>query len=436
MSLVVARKYGKQILIVSDTRLSDAHGKKTSPTQGIIKSIIIDSNLCVSFAGIIDYADNALKSFRKMGINTDSFTRTVEHFFDWHIRSRKETDFVIAFGKPHYKIAEIKDGQCVEAVNSWIGDAKAFARFQGYFHNVLAAVPTPIDTANISLVYVPEPEEEGASDAYSQMLKAIMAVNTDTDMQYVGDFAVPVAYHKGGFQYMDYVYVLTNPINWDVMPEEFVLPFGTTEEGGYGFNFIGALDGNLPAMYFLQGSLGILFTPKDGGLLQPIVIRSVGPIEFQEQVQADFGIEVRSMFVGADTYGSRGRRRFEATDYEGALADYNKSIEMDPNDPRSFRGRAMVYQAVGDIQKIIADLTKAIELDPHDAPTYHRRGLIYGQMGNLDQAISDCSIAIDQNPAYALAYRTRAIALNLKGDIASANRDLEKFSKLNSYGKA
>lgn len=327
---------------------------------------------------------------------------------------------------------EIKDGQFVETLSSWIGDDKAFAKFQGYFHNVISPTPTAINTALLSLRYLPEPHNESSSNEYSRMLDAMLSVNTDSDIQHVGDFAVSVAYHKGSFQYMDYAYVLTNPIKWDAMPEEFVIPFGTTEEGGYGFNFIGALDGNLSiaAMYFLQGSLGVLFTSQDGGLLQPMVIRNVPPIEFVEKMQADFGIEVGCMFVGADTYRSRGRRRFEASDYDGALADYDKSIEMDAKDPKSFRGRAMVHEAAGDMRKAIADWTSAIEIEPHHAPTYRNRGLTYGRMGNLDQVISDCSIAIKLNPAYALAYRTRAIAFNQKGDNASANQDLERFSKL------
>jgi hypothetical protein len=290
MSLVVARVHGKQIYIVSDTKLTDAYGKKIYPTQGIIKSIILNQNVCLCFAGIAEYADSALKAYRQLRIGADAFNQTIQHFSDWHSRVRGETEFILAFGEPHYKIVEIKDGQFVETRSSWIGDDKAFTKFQGYFHNVITPTPNPLNTASFSAVRVPEPQGEGNSNDYLLMLNAMQTIITDIDVKYVGDFAIAVAYDKGSFQYMDYAYVLTHPIRWDVMPEEFVIPFGTTEEGGYGFNFIGALDGNLSvaAMYFLQGNLGILFMPQDSGLLQPILLRNVPPIEFVEKVQEDF----------------------------------------------------------------------------------------------------------------------------------------------------
>jgi hypothetical protein len=220
MSLVIARKHGEQIFIVSDTKLTDAYGKKIYPTQGIIKSIIVSPHFCLCFAGIADYADGALKSFRQLKIGADTFNQTVQHFFDWHTRVQEKTEFILAFGKPHYKIVEIKDGGFAETANSWIGDDKAFRKFQGYFNNAIQATPTPLNTATFSMVRMPEPQGEDNSNVYSRMLNSMMAVITDTDIKYVGDFAVVAAYDKDSFQYMDYAYVLTNPIRWDAMPQE------------------------------------------------------------------------------------------------------------------------------------------------------------------------------------------------------------------------
>ena len=47
----------------------------------------------------------------------------------------------------------------------------------------------------------------------------------------------------------------------------------------------------------------------------------------------------------------------------------------------------------------LADFPKAIEIDPSDARAYHNRGLIYQAQGQHNQAIQDFSKAISIMPA-------------------------------------
>ncbi len=50
-------------------------------------------------------------------------------------------------------------------------------------------------------------------------------------------------------------------------------------------------------------------------------------------------------------------------DYEGAIEDFNKAIELDPEDNYSFYLRAYCYFELGDFESAIDDLNKSIELD-------------------------------------------------------------------------
>lgn len=48
---------------------------------------------------------------------------------------------------------------------------------------------------------------------------------------------------------------------------------------------------------------------------------------------------------------------------------------------------------LGNRTQAIKDYDKAIELDPQDAMAYYDRGLTYNKLGNYQQAIADVKIA-------------------------------------------
>src|SRR5436190_10424251 len=117
----------------------------------------------------------------------------------------------------------------------------------------------------------------------------------DSGIADVGDFAVPVAYDGNRFRFMDYADVLTHPLDFELIPKEkdgwSTVPFGTTEEGGYAFNFMSGTDGNnSAAMFFLQGNMGLVFRSSDGGLLRPLPpFREISALDFVEKVEKEYG---------------------------------------------------------------------------------------------------------------------------------------------------
>lgn len=63
----------------------------------------------------------------------------------------------------------------------------------------------------------------------------------------------------------------------------------------------------------------------------------------------------------ADEYFSRGNDKFELGDYSGAIADFNKAIELNPNYVAYF-GRGLSKLSLNDINGGCLDLSKAGEL--------------------------------------------------------------------------
>jgi Tetratricopeptide repeat len=77
----------------------------------------------------------------------------------------------------------------------------------------------------------------------------------------------------------------------------------------------------------------------------------------------------------------------------------------------AYYNRGKGYLSKGEFDSAIVDNTKAIEIDPLYAAAYTNRGTAYGGKGEYGRQIADYSKAIEVNPKYAWAYEARAWGL-------------------------
>ena len=68
------------------------------------------------------------------------------------------------------------------------------------------------------------------------------------------------------------------------------------------------------------------------------------------------------------TQDNRGNEESEQGDYKAALADYDKAVELNPEDADAFN-RGAAKDALDDHKGAIADHNKARELNPQHADT-------------------------------------------------------------------
>jgi len=116
-------------------------------------------------------------------------------------------------------------------------------------------------------------------------------------------------------------------------------------------------------------------------------------------------------------------------DWDGAMADYNEAIRLDPRYYAAYDNRGNVKCQKGDLNGAMADIDQAIRLNPKNALAYNNRGRVKEAKGDLGGAIADFSQAISLNPKYALAYRNRGNAKRKKGDLNGANADFTEALK-------
>ncbi len=150
-------------------------------------------------------------------------------------------------------------------------------------------------------------------------------------------------------------------------------------------------------------------------------------------------------FILGDAY-------FETGKFEEAIAAFNKSLSMRPDDPYVLNYRGTTYAQLEKVDKAIADYSRVIEirkkttskqwdamvshyagrfLAPSMSELYAIRGELFLKQGDRDKAVADCSEAIELNPADDKARFVRATVYKHFKQTDKALTDLDDLLKVN-----
>ncbi len=133
----------------------------------------------------------------------------------------------------------------------------------------------------------------------------------------------------------------------------------------------------------------------------------------------------------AKDYFESGNSKFVKGDQDGAIADYDKAIGLNPDYADAYINCGTVKILKGDLEGALADFDKAIELNPDYAGAYNNRGNAKLHKGDQDGAIADYDKTIKLNPDYVKAYINRGNAKSDKDNQDGAIADYDKAIKLN-----
>jgi len=121
-------------------------------------------------------------------------------------------------------------------------------------------------------------------------------------------------------------------------------------------------------------------------------------------------------------------------DWHRALADLELAIRIDPGNPAIFRDRGILFRRHGALDLALLDFDQAIRLGFSDARAYNERGLVWHKKGSHERAIADFTQAIKIDASLVDAYINRSIALRDKGDHTASAADLELANRIKTTG--
>lgn len=139
---------------------------------------------------------------------------------------------------------------------------------------------------------------------------------------------------------------------------------------------------------------------------------------------------------GALVYYLRGLTKSNKGDYDGAINDFSKAIELAPDAPAAYTNRGYARYKKGDIDSAIKDYDKVIETHPGFAYAWYRKGSTLLKLGRYEEAIKVLDKSIELDSKNAEAWYNRACTYSLKNDKPNALEDLKKAISLDAKWKA
>ncbi|MBX3413327.1 MAG: tetratricopeptide repeat protein [Pirellulales bacterium] len=112
--------------------------------------------------------------------------------------------------------------------------------------------------------------------------------------------------------------------------------------------------------------------------------------------------------------------------FDEALAELDRALELAPDDPSAHLLRARVRLAKAKPEEAVEDIDQVFTTRPATADALLLRALAYQQLGKIERALTDIDEALGMQPEFVPALRIRAVLLASNGQVDDALADLEK----------
>ena len=116
-------------------------------------------------------------------------------------------------------------------------------------------------------------------------------------------------------------------------------------------------------------------------------------------------VDLHKKETEAKAYYNSGFDYYKQKQYEQAIADYSKAIELALLAPGYYNNRGIAYRHLGQYEQAIQDFDEVIQYFPSWG--YNNRGNVYCALGQYERAIQDFDKAIQTHSSFALAYYNR-----------------------------
>jgi Flp pilus assembly protein TadD len=133
----------------------------------------------------------------------------------------------------------------------------------------------------------------------------------------------------------------------------------------------------------------------------------------------------------ADDFFVTAQNKAQKGDYRGAIADYNRTLALNPNFGEVYFRRGLARNVLRDWKQADADYSSAIVFKPDHAEAYTNRGLIRNILKDWARAKFDFDVALIFNPRSSFAYVGRGITRCELKDYRGGITDYDRAIALN-----
>ena len=185
--------------------------------------------------------------------------------------------------------------------------------------------------------------------------------------------------------------------------------------------------GIIGTLLFLVSSYPLVADPTP----EPTATADVIPTPHKNSAELDRAIQTYTDLIGdtpasASAYAMRGAAKYAKADFDGALADTEQALTLDPHCISALNTRANIRQKKGDVSGAIEDLTTITTETPKAFQVWASRGVLRLNKGDVDGALQDFNTVIELAPHLKEALQYRALIYLRKSAFRDALQDLNR----------
>ena len=109
-------------------------------------------------------------------------------------------------------------------------------------------------------------------------------------------------------------------------------------------------------------------------------------------------------------YLKKGEKHFNNKEYNLAIAELTKVIDLKGDHFKSLNYRGLSYEAIQKLDEALVDFKKATEVRSKEAVYHENLGRVYFKLEKYEEAIASLTIAIDRDKKSLTAYATKVYA--------------------------
>lgn len=132
----------------------------------------------------------------------------------------------------------------------------------------------------------------------------------------------------------------------------------------------------------------------------------------------------------ADDWLESGDEKYNNGDYQGAIIDYTKAIEINPLSEIAYAYRGHAKYFLDKYKEALIDLDKAVGLNSDYGFAFFMRGVVKLSLNDYQGALADLDQAIVLDPMDEINYSMRAVVKEGMDDLQGACSDWRKAADL------